>query len=79
MKKVVFAASFALLTTACGNNPENNASSTPIDSSNVHGTPGAQYGPDNPAAANAPKYEGSTDTGLRANTVSSEDSLQNRK
>jgi hypothetical protein len=64
-----------LLTLAC-NNPENTGYSTPVDSSNIRGTAGATYGPDDPAAAKEPKYQGSYDTGIRANTANSEDSAK---
>lgn len=74
MKKLTLMLTIAAFITACNNRPENNGSSTPIDSSNVNGTAGAQYGADNPAAPASPKNEGSNDSGLRANTASSADS-----
>ncbi|RYE22892.1 MAG: hypothetical protein EOP51_12110 [Sphingobacteriales bacterium] len=62
-----------------GNNPENNASSTPIDSTNVNGTAPATYGADNPAQPDSPKYEGGANAAdAKANTRSSEDSAKGR-
>lgn len=74
MKKLALILSVSAFIAACNAKPENNGSSTPIDSSNVNGTAGAKYGPDNPAAPAPPRNEGSNDSGLRANTASSEDS-----
>lgn len=60
---------------ACNSNPDNMGSSTPIDSSNLYGAPGATYGADNPADPKPPKYEGQYDTGMQANTMNHDDSV----
>jgi hypothetical protein len=62
-------------TASCGNTEE--GSSTPIDSTNLHGTAPATYGDD---TSNHPVYEGNMDTTdrLPANTASSEDSAKGR-
>lgn len=77
MKKLIIPA-FVLATVlvACTNNPDNVGSSTPIDSSNVSGAPGATYGADDPASPNPPRYEGQYDTGLQPNTMNSQDSAK---
>ena len=74
---LAFAAMAALV--SCGNNPDNTAGSTPIDSTNISGEAPAQFGPHDPANPTPPVYEGSTDSGLRANTASKEDSMKNRQ
>lgn len=71
-----FAVVFAM---ACNSNPENTGSSTPVDSTNLTGAPAATYGAQDPANPSAPKYEGGTDTGLKANTASHEDSMKGRQ
>jgi hypothetical protein len=79
MKKLSLIISSIILAagiTACTNNPDKMGSSTPIDSSNVNGAPGATYGPDNPASPNPPRYEGQYDTGLQPNTMNSQDSTK---
>lgn len=62
---------------SCGDDSES-ISSTPIDSTNLHGTAPASYEADNPDAAQHPKYEGQYDTGMRAGTVSSADTAAGR-
>lgn len=69
---------FSLSLWSCTNDPDKMGNSTPIDSSNLHGAPGATYGPDNPAAPDAPRYEGQFDTGMQPNTMNSEDSEKAR-
>lgn len=65
-----------ILLGSCGNE-ENEGTSTPIDSTNVHGTAPARYGADNPEEGT--RYEGADDTGLRSNTISSQDSAEGRR
>lgn len=69
----------ALTFSSCGdsNNPENAGESTPIDSTNLHGTAPATYGPENPATTGEVPHDG-YDTSLRANTASSEDSAKGK-
>ena len=69
------AAAITIIAAAC-TDADNQGSSTPIDSTNLHGTAPATYGP--AADSTYPKYEGQDDEGLRANTASSEDSMQGR-
>jgi hypothetical protein len=76
MKNLMFFIGLSIFIIACNNNPQNTGYSTPIDSSNTSGKAGATYGPDNPAATQAPRYEGNTDSGLRANTMSHDDSVK---
>lgn len=64
----------AVVIASCTNDPNQRGGSTPIDSSNLEGAPGAVYGPDNPANPNPPRYEGQYDTGMQPNTMSSDDS-----
>lgn len=66
----------SLLLGSCGNE-ENEGTSTPIDSTNVHGTAPARYGADDPDEGT--RYEGADDTGLRRNTISSQDSAEGRR
>lgn len=55
--------------TACGSEPEQNAESTHVDSSNQYGTAPVRYGPDNPAdTSKMSESDPSDDTGRRANT-----------
>lgn len=61
---------------SCTNDPDNRGSSTPIDSSNLHGAPGATYGPDNPIDPKPPVYEGQYDTGMQPNTMNHDDSVK---
>ena len=75
---LAFAVLFALA--SCGDNPENhNASSTPIDSTNLTGEAPVQYGADNPAVPDSPKTQGAHEEGIRANNASSEDSMKRRQ
>ena len=61
--------SFALFAISCDNPEVHNGSSTPIDSTNIHGTAPATYGADDPNAPEHPRYEGRFDSGRRANTT----------
>lgn len=64
---------------SCGNNPEvTNASSTPVDSTNLTGAAPVEYGADNPAAPDSQKTQGTHEEGIRANNASSEDSMKGR-
>ena len=72
MKNLKIIASILLLSAtvafaSCGSDPDNNAKSTHVDSTNVNGTAPVQYGADNPADTSA-RYDESDDTGRRANT-----------
>lgn len=57
--------------TSCG--ADQQASSTPIDSTNLNGTAPATYG--TAQDSTYPKYEGQDDSGRRANTTSEADSM----
>ena len=64
---------------ACnGDNKGNNASSTPIDSTNATGAAPAVYGADDPANPDSPRNQGSFEKGNRVNTASSEDTMKGR-
>jgi len=63
---------------SCNNNPENNGSSTPIDSTNLTGAAPATYGADNPASPDSPRNQGAYEEGIRANNASSQDSMKNK-
>jgi hypothetical protein len=64
---------------SCGDNPEvSNASSTPVDSTNLTGAAPVEYGADNPAVPDSPKTQGAHEEGIRANNASSEDSMKGR-
>jgi hypothetical protein len=52
---------------SCESNPEHNAKSTHVDSTNEHGTAPVQYGADNPTDT-AQQLQPSDDTGRRSNT-----------
>ena len=58
----------ATLSSCSNNNPHDNGTSTPIDSTNVNGTAPATYGPNNPANDTASKVN-MDDTGTKANNV----------
>jgi hypothetical protein len=60
-----------LILASCGTNGEDHGVSTPIDSSNVHGTAPATYGGNNPANdQNADSNRtNANDTGTKANNV----------
>lgn len=77
--KLIVLGALVVFLAACGTNPDNKGSSTPIDSTNLTGEAPAQYGPTNPADPEPPRYEGANDTGLRVNTASSEDSKRLNK
>lgn len=67
----------AFMAASCANNAQNNATSTPTDTTNINGTAPVVYGPDSPASANPNGAMNSVaDTGLRANTTSHEDSVR---
>lgn len=72
--KLFVLGSMLALVTACGSNPDNKASSTPIDSTNLNGEAPVTYGPTDPASPDSPRYQGAYDTGARANTLSGADS-----
>jgi hypothetical protein len=78
LKQLAFCLFLGFAATSCNNTGE--GSSTPIDSTNLEGTAPATYGPGDPANPDYPVNEGSMDTTLKANTMSSEDSakMQNR-
>jgi hypothetical protein len=82
MKKLthgLLAFAMAIAIVSCGDNPENiNASSTPIDSTNITGAAPVEYGADNPAVPDSPKSQGAYEEGIRANNASSEDSMKGR-
>jgi hypothetical protein len=68
MKKNILAlAAFLCLAilSSCSNGTENQGSSTPIDSTNLHGTAPATYDGDNPANDADTTYRNSNDTGTR--------------
>jgi hypothetical protein len=74
MRKLVFptlACALLIGITSCGSDQQ--ASSTPIDSTNLHGTAPATYG--SAQDSTYPKYEGQDDSGRRANTSSEADSM----
>lgn len=80
MKKLqylILACSVGLTFSSCAD-PGERGSSTPIDSTNLNGTAPATYGA-TPADTVHPKYEGQSDSGLRANNASAEDSMKGRK
>jgi hypothetical protein len=81
MKRLTYLAITSLLVScsiiSCNNTED--GSSTPIDSTNLHGTAPATYNEDDPANPDHPVYEGSTDTTLKANTISSEDSAKGKR
>lgn len=54
---------------SCGANPEQNAESVHVDSSNQNGTAPVRYGADNPAdTSKMSEADPSDDTGRRSNT-----------
>lgn len=54
---------------SCESEPEQNAESVHVDSSNQHGTAPVRYGPDNPAdTSKMSETDPSDDTGRRSNT-----------
>lgn len=58
-----------LLWTACGtNDSDNTGHSTPIDSTNLHGTAPATYGGDNPQNIQDTIIPNSNDTGTKIST-----------
>lgn len=68
----------AFLAASCANSAENNATSTPTDTTNVNGTAPVTYGPDSTAQGNPNGPTNSVaDTGLRANTANHDDSVHN--
>ena len=82
MKKVkysILAIGLLIGAASCtGSNPDNNASSTPVDSTNASGAAPVTYGADDPAAPDSAKYQGSNETGNKVNTASSEDTAKGR-
>ncbi len=80
MKKITLScfAIAAVVLASCGTSPENTGSSTPVDSTNLNGTAPATYGAHDPADADSSRAQGVADTGLRANTASSQDSAEGR-
>lgn len=77
MKTIQYLLIGAMITASACNGTAEQGSSTPIDSTNLHGTAPATYS-DAPNDTMYPKYEGQGDDGLRANTASSEDSAEGR-
>lgn len=75
IKRLALVIFLGITAAACGNNDNNNANSTPIDSTNITGAAPATYGTD---SMNSPAYQGGNDTGMRANTMSREDSIRER-
>lgn len=68
--RLISAALLLCVTTAmlsCGQNPEQNAKSVHVDSTNENGTAPVQYGPHNPADTTQ-ALQSSDDTGRRSNT-----------
>lgn len=63
---LVFACCVATFT-SCESNPENNARSIHVDSTNESGTAPVRYGADNPADTTS-RLPSSDDTGRRSNT-----------
>lgn len=66
----IFAAlliSGALTWASCGADPDQNAKSIHVDSTNVNGTAPVEYGPSNPADTTH-MLQSSDDTGRRSNT-----------
>ncbi len=59
-----------LAISSCGNNGQNKGASTPIDSTNVNGTPPATYGGDNPTKDT--NLINADDTGTKANNIHNE-------
>ncbi len=60
----------SVLAASCGNNPQNEGHSTPIDSSNVKGSAPATYGPNDPARDQMDSNRSNAnDTGTKANNV----------
>jgi hypothetical protein len=56
-----------LIFSACGTSPENQGSSTPIDSTNTYGTAPATYGADDPADDTIRNLDNYSDTGTKVN------------
>lgn len=81
MKKITIVAfaTLSVMIMACGTNLENTPSSTPIDSTNLTGEAPVKYGPIDPANPDSPRNQGAHDTGLRANTMNTEDSMRRGK
>lgn len=78
MKKIILVAfaTIAVMFASCGSNLENTPSSTPVDSTNLYGDAPVKYGPIDPANPDSPKTQGAYDTGMRANTMNTEDSIR---
>ena len=75
---LLLAAFLSVAVCSCVDDAEQ-GSSTPIDSTNLNGTAPTEYKASNVANDTAyPRYQGRYDTGLRANTASTEDSVSGR-
>ncbi|MBN9482032.1 MAG: hypothetical protein BGO70_15790 [Bacteroidetes bacterium 43-93] len=82
MKKTAIICLFplAIAFASCGNSTKDNVpGSTPIDSTNLNGTAPATYDAQDPAMPDSPRSQGANESGLRANTASSEDSAKMRQ
>ncbi|MFA6060507.1 MAG: hypothetical protein WC756_20065 [Taibaiella sp.] len=66
---VAFFMCSGILLTSCASEPEHNAESVHVDSSNQYGTAPVRYGADNPAdTSKMSETDPSDDTGRRSNT-----------
>ncbi len=65
---LLFLVFISTLFVSCSNDAENRGSSTPIDSTNLHGTAPAVWGADNPANDQDTTYQNSNDTGTTIST-----------
>ncbi len=75
---LLLAAFLSVAVCSCVDDDEQ-GSSTPIDSTNLNGTAPAEYKASTTASDTAyPRYEGQYDSGLRANTASTEDTVSGR-
>ena len=79
LKYAILAMVILLGAASCSSgNKGNNASSTPIDSTNASGAAPAVYGADDPANPDSARNQGSFEEGNRVNTTSSEDTMKGR-
>lgn len=73
------AITFVAIVSSCGPNGDKMGHSTPIDSSNVNGAPGATYGPDDPAYKPDSNHENVGDTGTNAGNVHNNGDPESKK
>jgi len=66
-KPAAYAAILFFLLASCGTEPENQGTSTPIDSTNTFGTAPATYGADDPTEDVLKNKENFSDTGTKVN------------